>query len=148
MFLDEECPDCKYKFEKEESLKMITHCPYCIGDELTMRIRPYWNRILNNPVLNEFYKTLKEETERSYVEIAAKHMENKLLINHFENFACKGIFELRCEQCGKELCVEGNNCVLLMKDVGELYLKIKRFLKNRVSHQWRKQALLGKEIPF
>lgn len=116
MFLDEECPDCNYKFEKEESLNMTAHCPFCLADELIMRIRPYWSSVSDDPALNNFHETLKEHTEKSYVEIAAKHIEYKLLINHFENFARSGLFELRCEQCGKDLCVEGNNFVLLMKD--------------------------------
>lgn len=119
MFLDEECPDCKYKFEKEVSLNMTVHCPFCLADELAMRIRPYWNSVSDDSALNAIYETLKEKTEKSYLEIATKHMDYKLLINHFENLARNGFFELRCEQCGKDLCVEGNNFVLLMKDAGE-----------------------------
>lgn len=130
MFLDEECPDCNYKFEKEESLNMTVHCPFCLADELAMRIRPYWSRVSGDPALNDFYETLKEKTEKSYVKIAVKHIKYKLLINHFENFARTGIFELHCEQCGKNLCEEGNNFVLLMKDA-----EIPNLQDNEVSHE-------------
>lgn len=130
MFLDEECPDCNYKFKKEESLNMIVHCPFCLADELAMRIRSPRSHVLDAPILNSSYKTLKEKTEKDYVEIAVKHIEYKLLINYFENFAHTGIFELRCEQCGKDLCMEGNNFVLLMKDV-----EVANLQDNEVSHE-------------
>lgn len=118
-FLDEECPDCDYKFEKEESMNMIVHCPICLGDELAIRIKPYWGEPSGDPLSDKLYDTLRKSTQDSYTEIGVRHMVYKSLCNQFETIAKSSIFELRCEQCEKELCKEGTNFVLLMKDVGE-----------------------------
>lgn len=119
-FLDEECPDCNYKFEKEESMNMIAHCPICLGDELAIRIKPYWGEPSGDSLSDKLYETLRKSTQDSYTEIGVRHMVYKSLCNQFETIARYSIFELRCEQCEKELCKEGTNFVLLMKDVEEL----------------------------
>lgn len=119
-FLDEECPDCNYKFEKDESMSMIAHCPICLGDELAIRMKLYWGESSGNSLSDKFYETLIKSTQDSYTEVAVKHIMYKSLCNQFEAIARTSIFELRCEQCGKELCEEGTNFVLLMKDVEEL----------------------------
>lgn len=135
LFLDEECPDCNYKFEKEESLNMIVHCPFCLSDELSMKISPHWGHFSDEPTLNGFDETLKENTEKSFVGMAAKHIEYKLLINHFEKFAHAGVFKLYCEQCGKDLCNEGNNFVLLMKDAEVSNLQDNEILDESQAHE-------------
>lgn len=119
-FLDEECPDCNYKFEKEESMNMITYCPICLGDELTIRIKPYWGEPSGDSLSDKLYEALRKNTQDSYTEVRVRHMTYKSLCNQFETIARTSIFELRCEQCKKELCKEGTNFVLLMKDVEKL----------------------------
>ena len=100
-------------------MNMIVHCPICLGDELAIRIKPYWGEPSGDSLSDKLYETLRKSTQDSYTEIGVRHMVYKSLCNQFETIAKSSIFELRCEQCEKELCKEGTNFVLLMKDVGE-----------------------------
>lgn len=114
-FLDDECPNCNYKFGKNESYNMISHCPYCQGNEITIRIKPYWGESTNNPASDRIYETLRARLQGCYTEFVERHITYKSLCDQFERFAPNSIFELSCTQCRKELCKDGTNFVLLMK---------------------------------
>lgn len=117
MMMDERCPDCDYKFNKEETLAMIAHCPFCLGDRLVTRARPYFGEPAEDSSQEAFSELMKAQGR--CLEMEVQHISFGSLRDTFDTFASGNRFELACKDCGKELHSKGACFILLMKDQDE-----------------------------
>ena len=85
MMMDERCPDCDYKFNKEETLAMIAHCPFCLGDRLVTRARPYFGEPAEDSSQEAFSELMKAQGR--CLEMEVQHISFGSLRDTFDTFA-------------------------------------------------------------